>query len=213
MDDAHAHLAENAIHRRISLLFDNLTPLGTAEYYHDLAEICEADARLHAAAGDRAMAAEATRKSDRFKAMAGDRPSRWLGEPRADELVPETFRDECGRVRRTIEDIVRSSNNTRLYIQTAPGLTRDHRLQVTEIYNLASGGVHRSRDGVTLMFDTDDALAYLQGVKAMSAAKPDWRTRGERIAYQATPSAFQDTMKLRSCRAKRQTATLRTAGW
>jgi hypothetical protein len=202
-----------SLHKRICLIVEYAPPAGTPDAYVALAEISLTEARIHALAGDRARACAAMRESDRFTGLAGDRRCRWLGVPIQNDFVPEEFRDSCGRVRRRIEDIVDSTSNTKRYIQTAPGLTKDHRRQITEIYDLASGGVHKGRDGVTLVFDTETAMDYLRSVEKVVRSKPDWRTRGETDVFKPVPSAFQDTLKMRSCRAKVQTATLASGGW
>lgn len=204
---------ERKLHKRICLLVERAPVEGSQDAFAALAELNLTEARMHIMAGNRIKADAALRESDRFMDMAGDRRQIWLGVPLEDDYVPEAFRDECGRVRRAIELIVKSSTNTKRYIMTAPGLTKDHRRQMTEIYDMASGGVHRGRDGETLMFDTDAALVYLKGVEKVAQAKPDWRTRGETNAFNPTPAAFQDTLKMRSCRAKVQTATLVRSGW
>lgn len=204
---------ERTLHKRMCLLVESAPVEGSQDAFVALAELYLTEARMHFMAGNRIRAESALRESDKFTDMAGDRRHIWLGVPVEDGYVPEAFRDECGRVRRAIELIVKSSTNTKRYIMTAPGLTKDHRRQMMEIYDMASGGVHRGRDGETLMFDTDAALAYLKGVEKVTQAKPDWRTRGEMNAFKPVPSAFQDTLKMRSCRAKVQTATLVRSGW
>jgi hypothetical protein len=214
----HASMAEHApcvqarsIHRRICLLVEYAPPAGTPDRCETMAEIRAQEARICLLAGDKAGAAAAMQASDRWMDAAGQR--RWTGTPMCGDDVSEAFRDECGRLRRIIERIAGSSTTTKKYILTAPGLTKDQRRQLTEIYDLASGGVHRNRDDVTVVFDTEAAADYLRGVESATRSKPDWRTRAQTDPLKPTPSAFQDTLKMRSCRAKVQTATLATTGW
>lgn len=199
----------SVLHKRICLLVEK-APIGGIGLLQALVEVRETEARLHTIAGKKDLAAIAMQEADAMNDTIGDGLTRWVGVPVATQSVTDKFRCECGRVRRLIEDLVGSGSATVKYIQTAPGLTKDARRQLTDIHRLCSGGVHMSFGAYTLVFDTEAAEDYIRSLTSPRAWKPDWHTRRE---FKPMPSAFADTLKMKSCVAKVQTATLPTRGW
>jgi hypothetical protein len=216
--DFHSHMASTAcprtsrLHKRICLLVDK-APRGGIGLLQALVELRVTEAQLHTIAGKKDLAEIAMQEADAINDTIGDGLTRWIGVPVATGSVTDKFRCDCGRVRRLIEDLVGSSRTTVKYIQTATGLTKDARRQLTDIHRLASGGVHMSFGAYTLVFDTDAAEEYIRSLSSPTAWKADWRTERDIAPFKPMPSAFADTLKMRSCVAKVQTATLATRGW